>query len=67
MTEDNRVTVSLSRKTQLAPYEMAEVFISLSLNEGASQDEIDAALATGALAYKSIAAAINKKIGEIKS
>ena len=65
--EESKVTVSVTRKANLGNFESADVFLSLSLPVGATQADIDAGLETGALMYKSLAAAVNEKIKEMCS
>ena len=65
--EKRQVTLSVSRKVKAgASYEMAEVFLSLSLPVGSTQEDVDEGLATGALMYKSLAAAVNAKVKDIQ-
>ena len=63
---ESSISVSISRKVNLGDYESADVFVCLTLPIGAGQAEIDAGLETGALAYKSIAQAVNEKAQALK-
>jgi hypothetical protein len=58
-----RVGVSISRKLNMGNYESAEVWVSLTgIEVGTTQEEIQAALATGALGYNALKVAITEKI-----
>lgn len=59
------VTVSLERKIPVESYGgSAGGFISVTLPVGATQEEIDAAIATGKLAWSSLAPALTERIKE---
>ena len=56
------ISISMSRKLNLGNYESADVFVCLSgVPAGASEDEIQALLDTGNLAYPMIAATLKEK------
>lgn len=63
MVDELRVSVSLSRKIQTAPYETADIFMSVSgLEPGATDAEIEEALETGDRAFKILRDNIRQKI-----
>ncbi len=62
-----RVGVSISRKINLGNYESAEVWVSLTgIEAGTTQEEIQAALATGALAYDALKPAVVQKVKDLR-
>lgn len=51
--QEMRVSVSISRKLNLGNYESADLFMAISnVEPGATEEEIDEALATGDLAVQ---------------
>ncbi|MDD5288320.1 MAG: hypothetical protein PHY28_04330 [Dehalococcoidales bacterium] len=69
MPEENdkglKVGISLSRKLNLGNYESADVWVSLTnIEPGTTREEMEAALATGALAYDVLKVAIKDKIAD---
>jgi hypothetical protein len=58
-----KVGVSISRKINLGNYESAEVWVSLTgIEAGTTQEEMQAALTTGALAYDVLKVAVGEKV-----
>ena len=58
-----KVGVSLNRKINLGNYESAEVWVSLTgIEASTTAEEIQAALATGSLAYDALKVAIIEKV-----
>lgn len=58
-----RVSVSIERRLNLGNYESASVMLSLSgIEPGTTGEQLQAALATGALGYKAIKGELAKKI-----
>jgi hypothetical protein len=61
-------SVSISRKINLGNYESADVFLSVTgIEPGTTREEIDAALATGALAYDALKVALTAKIKDLRA
>lgn len=61
------ISISLSRKINTGNYESADVYVCLSgVPVGASEDEIQAMLETGSLAYTMIAANLKEKVAQVR-
>ena len=62
-----RVSVSISRKINLGNYESADAFVSLSnIPVGATQEEIEEALATGRLVWDALKPELVAKARELR-
>lgn len=62
MTNDIKISLSVSRKVNLGNYESGDVFLSLSdVPVGATQDDIEAALMTGKIVFDVLKGAVNEK------
>lgn len=62
-----RVGISISRKLNMGNYESAEVWVSITgIEVGTTAEEIQAALATGALGYDALKVAITSKIQDLR-
>jgi len=63
------LSISLSQKVNTAPYESADVFVSLSgVTEDTTQEEIDNLLnGKGALAYSKLVCTLKSRVAEIRS
>lgn len=67
MANDMTVTVSLSQKVNIGNYESVEAFVAVSgVPVGASEEDIQAALETGKVAYSKIAATLKEKVATIR-
>lgn len=62
-----RVGVSISRKVNLGNYESADVWMAVTgIAADTTLEDVEAALAAGALGYKALKAALTVKIQEIR-
>jgi len=67
MNTEATVSITMGRKVQTAPYESAEVQLTLNnVPAGATQDQIAKLLETGNLAYSLIATELKAKVAKIK-
>lgn len=70
MTEENdviKVSVSATQKVNLGNYESADIFVALSnIRTGATEEEIEAALETGELAFKYVKVVISDRVAKLR-
>lgn len=61
------MTVSVEQKVQVTQYEPARAFISMTIQQDTTADEMDAILATTKIAFRKMAAELKRQVIRLES